>query len=239
MSTEQAAEQVAQRHAAGDAGRGRHGVLEKTSAPGLRGRGAPRATLRRGRGLRLRRLRRISGRRRGLRPALVGRCVIARMRRRGRRSSAKDRFAEIAEEAALLLLLFSRVLRGRFEFGDPLGRRLQGVLLNEHGLSEDVRREGGGANRVVDKGFRLRVARRGARRADAVEKTAEHLAFFGGHVTLPYRPPRPRPAYGHWLRSIQDGAIAFFAPAPARGFTPADRSSTPVPQFTPAPVPFC
>src|SRR5208282_5882129 len=70
MAAEEAAQDIAQRDAAGDAGRSRHGVLEEASAAALlRGRPAPRASLRRRIGLRLRRLRRVSGGRRGLRPA--------------------------------------------------------------------------------------------------------------------------------------------------------------------------
>ena len=50
-----------------------------------------------------------------------------------------------------------------------MGRGLQGVLLNEHGLSEDIGRERRGAGGVVDEGLGLRVARRGAGRFDALE----------------------------------------------------------------------
>jgi hypothetical protein len=101
--------------------------------------------------------------------------------------------------------------RSSLEFGHSLGRRLQGALLNEHSLSEDIGRERGGANGVVDEDFGLRVARRGAGRFDALEQIGEHLAFFGGHVALHNRPSRPRRAYGPWSRSIQDGSSAFSA----------------------------
>ena len=64
-------------------------------------------------------------------------------------------------------------------------RGLESLLLDERGLGQDIGREWDGANRVVDEGFGLGVARRRASRIDALEKAAEHLAFFGGHVALP------------------------------------------------------
>src|SRR5271157_912172 len=185
MAAEEPAEQIAERHAAGDAGRGRRGVLEEASAAALCGRGSPRAGLRGGIGLRLRRRRSIAWSRTAL---LIGGRVVARTRRRRRRAAAENRSAQIAEETCLLRVLFGALARGCFQLGHPLSGRLQSVLLNEHGLDEDIGRERHGANGVVDESFGLRVARRGAGRIDALEKTGEHLAFFGGHVALPYGP---------------------------------------------------
>src|SRR5271166_5324159 len=189
MAAEEPAEQIAERHAAGDAGRGRRGILEEASAAALCGGGSPRA-------------------------ALIGGGV--RTRRRRGRPAAEDRSPQIAEETRLLRLLFAALAGSRFQLGHPLSSRFESVLLNEHGLGEDIGRERHGANSVVDESFGLRLARRGAGRIDALEKTGEHLAFFGGHVALRYGPRRPRRAYGHCMRPIQDGSLAFFLPLSAR-----------------------
>src|SRR5271165_2940393 len=212
MAAEEPAELIAERHAAGDAGRGRRGILEEASAAALCGGGSPRAGLRGGIGLRLRRRRSIAWPR--TRPALIGGGV--RTRRRRGRPAAEDRSPQIAEETRLLRLLFAALAGSRFQLGHPLSSRFESVLLNEHGLGEDIGRERHGANSVVDESFGLRLARRGAGRIDALEKTGEHLAFFGGHVALRYGPRRPRRAYGHCMRPIQDGSLAFFLPLSAR-----------------------
>ncbi len=75
--------------------------------------------------------------------------------------------------------------RRRLKLGDSICRSLESALLNERGLGQDVGRERDGADRIVDEGFGLGVARRRAGGIDALEKTGEHLAFFGGHVDLP------------------------------------------------------
>ena len=85
----------------------------------------------------------------------------------------------------MFLALLGALARRRLEFGDTMRRRLQGALLHEHRLGQDVGRERRGANRIVDEGFRVGVARRRAGRFDAIEKVGEHLAFFGGHIALP------------------------------------------------------
>ena len=77
--------------------------------------------------------------------------------------------------------------RRRLELGDALRRRLERVLLDEHGLGQDVGRERRRANGVVDEGLGLRVARGRAGRVDALEQTSEHLTFFGGHHASPIR----------------------------------------------------
>src|SRR5262249_43226718 len=102
--------------------------------------------------------------------------------------------AEIAKEAPMFLAQLGALLRRRFELGDPARRGLQGLLLNEHGLRQNIGRVRRGANRVIDKGFGFGVTLGRGGRIDALEKATKHLAFFGGHVALPAA-EWPRPAY--------------------------------------------
>ena len=85
----------------------------------------------------------------------------------------------------MLLALASARPRCGLKLGEPARRGLQGLLLDKHGLRQHIGRVRRGANRIVDEGFGLIVALRRGRRVDALEKAAEHLAFFGGHVALP------------------------------------------------------
>jgi hypothetical protein len=85
----------------------------------------------------------------------------------------------------VFLALLIALARRRLKLGDSMRRSLESLLLDERGLGQDVGRERNGANRVVDESFGLGVAGRCAGRFDTLEKTAEHLAFFGGHVALP------------------------------------------------------
>ncbi len=181
-----------------------------------------------------RRRRRVTLLRRRITLSGVG--IIAGTGLGGWRSAAENRLAEVAEKASLLLMRFRSRMGRRLELRDSLGRRLQGVLLNEHGLGENIGRVGGRADGVVDEGFGLRIARRRAIRVDALEQTGKHLAFFGGHVTLQFGPCGPRGAYGDRLRPFQDGVGPFFAcRSPAalrrrRAFTPLPLSFRQLPQ---------
>jgi hypothetical protein len=85
----------------------------------------------------------------------------------------------------VLLALLAALLRGRLELGDPVRRGLQGLLLDKHGLRQDIGRVGRGANRIGDEGFGFGVTLGRGSRVDALEKATKHLAFFGGHVALP------------------------------------------------------
>ena len=118
-------------------------------------------------------------------------------------------------------------MRRRLELGDPVGRRLQGMLLDEHGLGENIGREGGRANGVVDEGFRLRVARRAAVGVDALEQTGEHLAFFGGHVDSPLRALWPAPRIWRSVAAVPRRPPDRFSPilqAACGAFAPLLRS---------------
>ena len=85
----------------------------------------------------------------------------------------------------MFLALLGALLRGRLELGDMVGRSLQGLLLDKHGLRQHIGRMGRGANRVADEGFGFGVTLRRGSRVDALEQAAKHLTFFGGHVALP------------------------------------------------------
>jgi hypothetical protein len=116
---------------------------------------------------------------------LIGLRIRVRPWRGRRRTAAENGLAEIAKEAAVFFALRGALLRGRLELGDPVRSGLQGLLLNKHGLRQDIGRVGRGANRVIDEGFGFGVTLRRGSRVDALEQATKHLAFFGGHVALP------------------------------------------------------
>src|SRR5208337_5158823 len=108
---------------------------------------------------------------------------------------------------------------------------------------QEVGRERRGANRIVNQGFCIGVARRRAGRFDALEKVGEHLAFFGGHIALPHGPDRPRRAYSDACGQSKTSASVFrFDQAHSkaessrarRAFTQACRSFRPRSQMAPA-----
>ena len=84
-----------------------------------------------------------------------------------------------------MFLALAGVLRRRLELGNMVRCGLQGLLLDKHGLRQDIGRVRRGANRVVDEGFGFGVTLRRGSRVDALEQATKHLAFFGGHVALP------------------------------------------------------
>ena len=110
----------------------------------------------------------------------------------------------------MFLALLGVLLRRRLELGDSVRRGLQGLLLDKHGLRQDIGRVGRGANRVVDEGFGFGVTRRRGGSVDALEKAGEHLAFFGGHVALPAA-GWPRRAYSDTGCGQSKTARGFFA----------------------------
>ena len=85
----------------------------------------------------------------------------------------------------MFLALIAALLHGRLKLGDSVRCGLQSLLLDKHGLRQDIGRVGRGANRVADEGFGFGVTLRRGSRVDALEKATKHLAFFGGHVALP------------------------------------------------------
>ena len=179
--------------------------------------------------------------RRGGRPcrALIGAGVvgIARARRllrlrSGRRPAAEEVAAEAAEEAGFLSRRGRGVAGLRLQRGNALGGGLQRVLLHEHGLRQHVGRVGQRSDCVVDEGFRLRVARGRARRADALEQVREHLAFFRSHVVLLVRPTGPR--RGIWARIATVPRLG--SPVPGRITKITCRGATDGFDFTPWPL---
>ena len=100
----------------------------------------------------------------------IGAGIIAGARGIRGRAAAENRLAEVAEKASLSLpLTLAGFMRRRLELGDPVGRRLEGLLLNERRLGENIGRVWGRANGFVDEKLGFRVARRRAVRVDALE----------------------------------------------------------------------
>src|SRR5579872_5849225 len=81
-----------------------------------------------------------TGRRRARSLRIGARIVIAARRRRRALAAAEQRAAQIAEKAAFLLLWRILALDLRFEILNALRRGFEGLLLDEDGLGQDVRR---------------------------------------------------------------------------------------------------
>src|SRR5690606_8792026 len=77
-----------------------------------------------------------------------------------------------------------QLLDPSFKLTDALSGLLEGMLLNEHRLHQQVGRIGDLLHGLVDQSFRFRILLRTTEGAHAVEQTGNELAFVWGHPSL-------------------------------------------------------